>query len=127
MAKIPSRRPWWWLAELAGVIDESAVIDCPWCGGPAEIVPWHPASSVRTTAGPHGTADRDGTADPGSNATAGIAFVRASCLFGHWFLTPVEADDGTAPEQTPRTGSRPAGPFDGYVPYTHPSAERGRR
>jgi hypothetical protein len=111
VARTPSRRPWWWLAELSGVLDESGIIDCPWCGGPAERVPWHPSSSVRTTA------------DPGSNAAVGIAFARASCLFGHWFLTPTAADP--APEgAAEREHGRPADP---RIPHVRPSSERGRR
>ena len=102
MAPRPTPRPWWWLAELTGLTESShltdeAFMDCPWCGGPSELVPWHPSSSVRTTE------------TAGSNARAGIAFARASCLFGHWFLVP----------------TAPAGEAGGQA--VGPAAERGRR
>jgi hypothetical protein len=100
VASNPTPRPWWWLAELTGRTHGTDLIDCPWCGGPSELVPWHPSSSVH------------GSADPDCSATAGIAFARACCLFGHWFIVPAEAP---APDECA-----------GLTPHAGP-CERGRR
>ena len=115
MARKPSPRPWWWLAQHAGVTDSWELLDCPWCGGPAETVPWHPDSSVRANPGPE------------SSAAAEIAFTRANCMFGHWFLTPVPADEGSAAEHAVRTESWAAGHRASFTPPGQSCAERGRR
>ncbi len=38
--------------------------DCPSCGAPAEVVPWHEASSLRR-----------------------VEAARCQCIFGHWSLS----------------------------------------